>query len=110
MKENYYQPVFQEMLLHELPCVFTRFIDIKRKAVYKNASSDFEKTIGEFRKKIRFLQFSDLDMYNTIDDLLVKIDEDIVLLCSDRDNEEDKMNSIYELMKKLYNEIDKYYK
>lgn len=110
MRENYYQPVFEEMLIKKLPQVFTDFIDIKKRIVYEGASTEFEKTIGEFRKKIKFLQFADIDMYNIIDDLLIKIDDDIVLLCSNRENKEEKISSIHELMKKLYKEINNYYK
>lgn len=109
MKENYYQPVFQEMLLVTFPNVFTSFIDIKNNIVYTEASNDFEKAIGEFRKKIKFLQFIDITVYNNIDSLLVKIDDDIVLLCSDRDNKEEKIKEIHNLINQLYDEINKYY-
>ncbi len=110
MKENYYQPVFQEMLLVTFPNVFTSFIDIKNNIVYTEASNDFEKAIGEFRKKIKFLQFIDITVYNNIDSLLVKIDDDIVLLCSDRDNKEEKIKEIHNLINQLYDEINEYYK
>ncbi len=110
MRENYYQPVFEEMLITKLPQVFTNFIDIKKRTIYEEASTEFEKTIGEFRKKIKFLQFADIDMYNIIDDLLIQIDDDIVLLCSNRENKDEKICSIHELMKKLYKEINNYYK
>lgn len=110
MKENYYQPVFQKMLLVTFPNVFTSFIDIKNNTVYIEASNDFEKAIGEFRKKIKFLQFIDITVYNNIDSLLVKIDDDIVLLCSDRDNKEEKIKEIHNLVNQVYDEINKYYK
>ena len=86
------------------------FIDIKNNIVYTEASNDFEKAIGEFRKKIKFLQFIDITVYNNIDSLLVKIDDDIVLLCSDRDNKEEKIKEIHNLINQLYDEINEYYK
>lgn len=110
MKENYYQPVFQDMLINIFPQVFTNFIDIKNNAVYIEASTEFEKAIGDFRKKVKFLQFIDLDIYNKIDKLLIDIDENIVLLCSNRDNKEEKIQKTHKLVIKLYHEINNYYK
>ena len=109
MKEHYYQPVFQELLLVTFPETFTNFINIKNKKYYINASTDFEQTIGLFRKKIKFLQFADYDAYNKIDDLLIQIDECVVLLCSNKENKEEKILNIHNLVKKLYEEINKYY-
>lgn len=94
------------MLLVTFPNVFTGFTDIKNNTVYIEASNDFEKAIREFRKKIKFLQFIETTVYNNIDSLLVKIDYDIVLLCSDRNNKEEKNKEIHNLVKQLYNEIN----
>lgn len=110
MKENYYEPIFKDMLLIKLSQVFTDFVDIKKNKVYPKASDNFEKAIGEFRKRIKFLQFMDFKTYNIIDNLLISIDENIVLLCCNVDNKEEKIQKTHNLVKKLYNEINKYYK
>lgn len=110
MKENYYQPVFQDMLLIELPKAFTDFINIKKEVIYPESSNNFEKIIGEFRKKIKFLQFTDINVYNNIDDLLIKIDENIVLLCCNKENQGKKIKETHELVSTLYTEINNYYK
>lgn len=109
MKEHYFEPIFQDLMLIDFPNAYTNFIDIKTKKYYITSSTNFEKIIGLFRTKIKFLQFADLNVYEKIDDLLIKIDEHTVLLCTISDNKEEEILIIHNLVKKLYEAINKYY-
>lgn len=109
LRENYYEPVFKEMMTKEYPRVFNNFIDIKNNKVSKDNSNDFEKIISNFRKNIRYMMFTDDDIYKVIDDILIEIDEKIVILSTREENKEENIKKICELSNNLYKNINKYF-
>ncbi len=109
IKENYYQPVFQDILLTEFPETFSKFLNVDKHIIYPDNSMELERLIGKFRKKIKFIQFVDEKFYKTLNDLLIQIDEDIVILCSDLESKDNKINTIKLSVRKLYCEINKFF-
>ncbi len=109
LRENYYEPVFKEIMTKEYPRVFNNFIDIKNNKVSKDNSNDFEKIISNFRKNIRYMMFTDDDIYKVIDDILIEIDEKIVILSTREENIEENIKKICELSNNLYKNINKYF-
>lgn len=109
LRENYYEPVFKEIMTKEYPKVFNNFIDIKNNKVSKDNSTDFEKIISNFRKNIKYMMFTDHDIYKVIDDILIEIDEKIVILSTREENIEENIKKICELSNNLYTNINKYF-
>lgn len=109
LRENYYEPVFKEIMTKEYPRVFNNFIDIKNNKVSKDNSNDFEKIISNFRKNIRYMMFTDDDIYKVIDDILIEIDEKIVILSTREENIEENIKKTCELSNNLYKNINKYF-
>lgn len=109
LRTKYYDIIFKDAVLMELPDCYQNYVSITTKSVNKEYSENFEKFIGNFRSKIRFLEFSNNKFYKKLDSILVDIDTDVVLLYS-REEHFDKYNDkLYNDIKKLYAQIDKYY-
>lgn len=109
LRTKYYDIIFKDAVLMELPDCYQNYVSITTKSVNKEYSENFEKFIGGFRNKIRFLEFSNNKFYKKLDNILVDIDTDVVLLYS-REEHFDKYNDkLYNDIKRLYTQIDKYY-
>lgn len=109
LRENYYEPVFKEIMTNHYPRAFNNFIDIKNNIISKDSSTDFEKVISDFRKNIRYMMFTDNDIYKVIDNILIEIDDKIVILCTKEENIEENIRKICSLSKILYENINKYF-
>ena len=109
LRENYYEPIFKEIMTKEYPRVFNNFIDIKNNKISKDNSNDFERTISDFRKNIRYMMFTDDSAYKIIDDILIEIDEKIVILCTKEENIEEDIKKMCDLSNNLYKNINKYF-
>ena len=109
LRENYYEPIFKEIMTKEYPRVFNNFIDIKNNKISKDNSNDFERTISDFRKNLRYMMFTDDSTYKIIDDILIEIDEKIVILCTKEENIEENIKKMCVLSDNLYKNINNYF-
>ena len=109
LRTKYYDIIFKDAVLMELPDCYQNYVSISTKSVNKEYSENFEKFIGNFRNKIRFLEFSNNKFYKKLDSILVDIDTDVVLLYSREEHFDKYNNKLYNDIKRLYTQIDKYY-
>lgn len=109
LRENYYEPVFKEILTKDFPNVFTNFVDINKKIIYKEQSTPFEELLTNFRKKIKYLMFTDEKIFNKLNNLIIEIDELIIILCTKEENKEKNIDNISKQSKLLYKYINDYF-
>lgn len=109
LRTKYYDIIFKDAVLMELPNCYQNYVSASTKSINKEYSENFEKFIGDFRNKIRFLEFSNNKFYKKLDDILVDIDNDVILLYSREEHFYKYNDKLYNDIKKLYIEIDKYY-
>ena len=109
LRENYYEPVFKEIMTKKYPKIFTDFVNIKTNQICVEKSTDFENLIGEFRKNIKYLIFTNSDIYEKLEKVLIDIDEKIVILCTKDENRKENIEIITELSKSLYSIVDNYF-
>ena len=109
LRTKYYDIVFKDAVLMELPECYQNYVSITTKSINKEYSEIFEKFIGDFRNKIRFLEFNNNKFYKKLDSILVDIDADVILLYSREENFDKYNDKLYNDIKRLYIQIDKYY-
>lgn len=109
LREKYYNDVFKNILIKQIPDLYTKFINTDNKTVDESISVEFESTIGELRKKIKFLKFTNEKVYTKMDKVLVKIDDAIVLLSSKMDSFERIQPDMEQSIKEIYKLVEKHY-
>lgn len=107
-KNNVYEDVLQEALHVKLPMYMQKSIDFKNKTVNDNEIGKFQDFLIDLREKILVFKYMDEDFYKEIDKIIIKIDDNIVLINNKQDNFENIYNELVDQIKELYKCIEKY--
>ncbi len=107
-KNNVYEDVLQEAFHVKLPMYMQKSIDFKNKTVNDNEIGKFQDFLIDLREKILVFKYMDEDFYKEIDKIIIKIDDNIVLINNKQDNFENIYNELVDQIKELYKCIEKY--
>ena len=107
-KNNVYEDVLQEAFHVKLPMYMQKSIDFKNKTVKDNEIGKFQDFLIDLREKILVFKYMDEDFYKEIDKIIIKIDDNIVLINNKQDNFENIYNELVDQIKELYKCIEKY--
>ena len=107
-KNNVYEDVLQEAFHVKLPMYMQKSIDFKNKTVNDNEIGKFQDFLIDLREKILVFKYMDEKFYKEIDKIIIKIDDNIVLINNKQDNFENIYNELVDQIKELYKCIEKY--
>lgn len=107
-KSKFYDNILLEPLQKELPQLLNEAINLERACINDVACSELEEYIGKLRKKILVFKYENYKFYEKIDKLLVKIDNQLVLMSNRNENFMEKYAELLQLVKELYRKIKRY--
>lgn len=107
-KHNVYEDVLKDSLHIELPKFVQRSIDYKNKKVNDEEIDKFQDFLIELRSKILIFKYMDEKFYKGIDDIIIKIDDNIVLITNKQENFENRYGELVGQIKALYKCVEKY--
>ena len=109
-KQNYnnflYEDILKKKLNKELPSLIHEAINISTKKTDNEKITKLEDLIGELRKDILIFKYQKTSFYERLDSILIKLDEQIVLINSRSENFDKKYEEITEEIKKMYKCIE----
>lgn len=109
-KQNYnnflYEDILKKKLHKELPSLIHDAINISTKKADNTKISKLEKCIGELRKDILIFKYQKPIFYEKLDSILIKLDEQIVVINSRTENFDKKYEEITAEIKKMYKCIE----
>lgn len=107
-KNNVYEDALKDPLHLELPKLVQRSIDYKNKKVNDEEIDKFQDFLIELRNKILVFKYMDENFYKEIDNIIIKIDDNIVLITNKKENFENRYEELVKQIKALYKCIEKY--
>lgn len=107
-KNNVYEDILKDSLHNELPIYMQKSIDFKNKKVNDNEIDKFQDFLMELRSKILVFKYMDEKFYKEIDEIIIKIDDNIVLINNKQENFENRYEELVNQIKALYKCIEEY--
>lgn len=108
LRINYFD-IFKDDLTKLIPEFYTSFITNESYIVNDSIGLEFEEYINKFRKKIKFLKFVDKKGYTKLDANLIKLEEEIIILPTRKENREEHILLIDNIIKKIYKTLNKHF-
>lgn len=107
-KINIYDNVLSNPLQKDLPQLLNEAINLEQTCINEEACSKLEEYIGQLRKNILVFKYENCKFYGKIDSLLVKIDNQLVVMSNRNENFMEKYTELLKLVKDLYKKTRKY--
>ncbi len=107
-KNNIYEDILKNSLHIELPKHMQKSIDYKTKTVNDEEIDNFQDFLIELRNRILIFKYMDDKFYKKIDDIIIKIDDNIVLIINKKENFNDRYDELLKDIKDLYRCVEKY--
>lgn len=107
-KSNIYKDILENPLHNELPIHMQKSIDFNNKKVNDNEIDKFQSFLMELRSRILVFKYMDEKFYNEMDKIIMKIDDNIVLINNKQENFENRCEELVSQVKALYKCIEKY--
>ena len=83
-------------------------INLRNRTVNNNEIGKFQDFLLDLRGKILVFKYMDEKFYKEIDKIIIKIDDNIVLINNKQDNFENIYKDLVDQIKELYKCIEKY--
>ncbi len=109
IREKYYDEIFSEMITKKIPYLYNKFVNKEIGNINVSISSKFEKEIGFFREKIRFLEFNYPNFYKELDSQLIDLDDKVVLLSTKPENVQRLIPEFYDGISNVYRLVERFY-
>lgn len=107
-KNNVYEDILKNALHIKLPMYMQKSINLRNRTVNNNEIGKFQDFLLDLRGKILVFKYMDEKFYKEIDKIIIKIDDNIVLINNKQDNFENIYKDLVDQIKKLYKCIEKY--
>lgn len=107
-KNNLYEEVLKKALQKELPSLMQRSIDINSKTTNDIEINKFEEFLMCLRKDILVFKYTDNKFFEKIEKTILKIDDNVVLISTRKENFEKRYAELVKEIKKLYKYTEKY--
>lgn len=107
-KNNVYEDILKEALHIELPKLMQRSIDDKNKKVNDEEIGKFQDFLIELRSRILIFKYMDEKFYKEIDDIIKKVDDNIVLIINKQEDFESRYKELVKQIKILYKYVGGY--
>lgn len=107
-KNNVYEDILKNALHIKLPMYMQKSINLSNRTVNNNEIGKFQDFLLDLRGKILVFKYMDEKFYKEIDKIIIKIDDNIVLINNKQDNFENIYKDLVDQIKELYKCIEKY--
>lgn len=107
-KNNVYEDILKNALHIKLPMHMQKSINLRNRTVNNNEIGKFQDFLLDLRGKILVFKYMDEKFYKEIDKIIIKIDDNIVLINNKQDNFENIYKDLVDQIKELYKCIEKY--
>ncbi len=107
-KNNVYEDILKNALHIKLPMYMQKSINLRNRTVNNNEIGKFQDFLLDLRGKILVFKYMDEKFYKEIDKIIIKIDDNIVLINNKQDNFENIYKDLVDQIKELYKCIEKY--
>ncbi len=108
MRLNYFD-IFKEDITKSFPEYYTKFISEESLKLNDEIGKNFEIYINNFRIKIKFLMFIDKKNYKKLDNYLVRLEEEIIILPTRKENKNEHIQKINNLVENIYKILDRHF-
>ena len=85
-KNNVYEDILKNALHIKLPMYMQKSINLRNRTVNNNEIGKFQDFLLDLRGKILVFKYMDEKFYKEIDKIIIKIDDNIVLINNKQDN------------------------
>ena len=107
-KNNLYDDVLKVQLHKELPSFIQRSIDLNSKSINDEEIDKFQEFLGKLRVDLLVFKYMDNKFYEEIDNIILKIEDNIVLIVNKKENFDKRYEELVCQVKKLYKCVEKY--
>lgn len=108
MRLNYFD-LFKDDITKKFPEYFTKFITDESLQFNDEIGKSFENFINDFRYKIKFLMFIDAKNYKKLDNYLIKLEEEIIILPTRKENKIEHIKKINVLIENIYSILSNHF-
>lgn len=107
-KNNLYDDILKEQLHKELPNFIQKSIDLNSKSIDEMEIDKFQEFLSKLRVNLLVFKYMDNKFYEEIDDIILKIEDNIVLIINKKENFDKRYEELVCQVKKLYKCVEKY--
>lgn len=107
-KNHVYEDLLKKPLQVDLPKFVQKSIDYTNKKIDDEIIDEFQDFLMNFREQILLFKFTNERFYKKIDNIIIKIDDNIVLITNKQENFEVRYNELVKQVKELYRCVEKY--
>lgn len=91
-----------------MPSFIQRSIDLNSKSINDEEIDKFQEFLGKLRVDLLVFKYMDNKFYEEIDNIILKIEDNIVLIVNKKENFDKRYEELVCQVKKLYKCVEKY--